>query len=68
MSKPIVELFVPSTGHYYRIWADGRYEGFPEGTVIFNGIITLLHHAQFLERKAFNNGLIAKEQTAELFM
>lgn len=68
MGKPIVELFVPATGHCYRIWADGRYDGFPDGTVIANGILPLLHCAQSLERKAFNNGLIPKEQIADLFM
>lgn len=66
MGKPIVELFVPATGHRYRIWADGRYEGFPDGAVISNGVLPLLQYAQCLQKKAIDHGLIAKEQAADL--
>lgn len=65
MGKPIVELYAPS-GHCYRIWADGRYEGFPEGSFIKNGVLPLLQYAQCLQKKAIDHGLITKEQAADL--
>lgn len=35
MNKPLFELHGPD-GSLWRLYADGRYEGFPEGTWIVN--------------------------------
>lgn len=65
MSKPTVELLEPS-GKRYRIWADGRSDGFVDGVVISNGILPLLQYAQCLQKKAIDHGLLAAEEAADL--
>jgi hypothetical protein len=34
--KPLFEVLYPDADQNFRIWADGRIEGFPPGPIIFN--------------------------------
>jgi len=46
---PIFEIHERG-GKVYRIWPDGRIEGFPSDAVIVNGIWALWHRCLGLER------------------
>lgn len=56
MEKPIIEMHERS-GKIYRIWVDGRSEGFEEGAIIYNNALALINLAKGLTIKAINNGL-----------
>ena len=60
--KPLFELILPD--HAYRIWADGRLEGFPKEGLIINRMYPLLNHAKGLTKKAVDHGLLTAEQGA----
>lgn len=40
--EPIFELKYPSGAHSYKIWANGRIEGFNDGIVVINRIPELI--------------------------
>ena len=45
--SPAFEVVDTKTGHCYRIWADGRTEGFPEAQLVINRIPALLELGEF---------------------
>ncbi|MDP1594156.1 MAG: hypothetical protein Q8L80_07930 [Gallionella sp.] len=63
--KPIFEV-VYLDGRRYRIFADGRIEGFPDGAIISNGILAWVNLAKGLAIQARNNGLISAEEAANI--
>ena len=44
--EPIFEVFSMDKKHHYKIYENGRIEGFPKGMVIFNRIIPKVHQLQ----------------------
>ena len=54
-------------GKVFRVFADGRTEGFSDGAVIFNNFIPYLHCWHLLSKKALDHGLISAEEAASLF-
>lgn len=44
--RPIFELIGADTGHVWRIYADGRVEGFPENVVVMNWLAPVLDALQ----------------------
>lgn len=65
--QPAFEIHTPDEGKKYKIWADGRIEGFGDGHLnIINRIAPLLHVTRGLIIKSRDNGLITTEQAASL--
>ena len=67
MSKPIFEVQEPS-GKIYRIWAEGRIEGFEAGAVIINRVAPLMNYAYGLLKKAVDHGLVTDEQASRFLL
>lgn len=67
MGRPIIEMHERS-GKIYRIWADGRSDGFEDGVIIYNGAIAWINLAKGLAIKARDNGLISDEQAADILL
>lgn len=66
-TAPAFEAYAPDGSKHYKVWADGRIEGFGEGAIIVvNRIAPLLHLAQGLVIKSRDNGLISAEQAASI--
>lgn len=40
-AQPAFRVMTPE-GHVYSVWADGRVDGFPAGSLVYNGIARLL--------------------------
>ena len=45
-ARPVFEVIDCDTGHTYRIWANGRIEGFGDRAVVFNRIPQLVAKAE----------------------
>jgi hypothetical protein len=67
MTEPIFVIYEPS-GKKYRIWGNGKIEGFQEGAVIMNGILPMMNYAYGLLKKAVDNGLITDEEAAHFLL
>lgn len=65
MENPVFQVHERS-GKTYRIWADGRTEGFEDGAIISNGALAWINLAKGLAIKARDNGLISAEQAADI--
>lgn len=48
---PVFELTDVATKRKWRIWADGRTEGWPEGTVIVNRVPQAIRDAVLQDRE-----------------
>ena len=62
-SKPIFIVRERSNGHEYRIWVDGRVEGFPNDCDISNGVATVVGTMLCLNYQLE----VSKEQQSPLF-
>jgi hypothetical protein len=49
--QPIFTIIERENGKQYHIWADGRISGFPEGSIIMNGIWPLVCSERSLRRR-----------------
>src|SRR5262249_8638943 len=49
--QPIFTIIERDSNKQYHIWADGRISGFPEDSIIVNGIWPLICSEQALRRK-----------------
>lgn len=62
--RPVFE-FHEYSGKVYRIWWDGRTEGFGEGFIL-NRIVPIVHIAQSLAIKARNANLITDDDYTKI--
>lgn len=56
--------FVLPDGTKQCVWADGRLEGFPDGTAVLNRALALMQYAQGLLREPVRVGLISSEEAS----
>lgn len=62
---PLFEVVTPA-GDVFRIWPNGKAEGFPEGSVLINGVAPRLALTLGLVVRARNCGRISEEQAAAI--
>jgi hypothetical protein len=51
MDRPVIQLHHPD-GRVWKIWENGRYEGFPDGTFIMNSIPSRIAQAIFQSQQS----------------
>ncbi|GEM_PF-2060756 len=64
-SAPLFEVVTPD-GHTFRIWSDGRAEGFPAGSVLTNGLAPRLSFTLGLVVRARNGGRISEDEAERI--
>lgn len=64
--RPVFTVHEFETGKTYRIYTNGRTEGFADASSIHNNILLLVHTVQDLAIKARDGGVITDEQTASI--
>ena len=64
-TAPLFEVVTPD-GHAFRIWPDGRAEGFPAGSVLTNGLAPRLSLTLGLVVRARNGGRISEEEASKI--
>lgn len=62
---PLFEVVAPS-GHKFRIWPNGHAEGFPEGSVLINGVAPRLTLTLGLVVRARNGGRISEKEAERI--
>jgi len=60
--RPIFEVIRKDDGHVFRVWVDGRIEGFGENVVVVNMAAPLLHTTQWLAKKATDCGCVSHNE------
>jgi hypothetical protein len=65
MREPIFEVHSPD-GDVFRIWADGRIDGFPPGSMVLNRAAPRVHLTLGLLASVAGSGLLPEEQRAKI--